>query len=106
MMLTCLAVIPIFTAVIFDRYLSSTFGNILALLLALIIINNGLLANISYFYMVKCYEKGDTIFSAKYSELNFRLLQKTDVPSLNAIPRSAGWAFGLRAMQRSCETVF
>lgn len=57
MMLTCLAIIPIFTAVIFDRYLSNTLGNILALLLALIIVNNGLLANISYFYMDMCYEK-------------------------------------------------
>lgn len=57
MMLTCLALIPIFTTVIFDKYLSNMFGNMLALLLAMIIVNNGLLANISYFYMDKCYEK-------------------------------------------------
>lgn len=57
MMLTCLAIIPIFTAVIFDRHLSSISGNALALLLALIVFNNGVLANISYRYMHDSYER-------------------------------------------------
>ena len=44
-------------AALYARWLRPWMGNIFAVVLALIILNNGVLANISYFYMHSSYER-------------------------------------------------
>ncbi len=50
-------VLYIFAAVLMEKYSSVKAKNITGLLLAAIIINNGLQANICYYYMNRCYEQ-------------------------------------------------
>lgn len=57
MMLVCYCLLPVFAAALFARWLRPWMGNIFAVVLALIILNNGVLANISYFYMHSSYER-------------------------------------------------
>ena len=57
MMLTCLSLLFIFTAIIYEKYSNINTSNIIGLLMALIIFNNVIIANISYFYMELCNQK-------------------------------------------------
>ena len=57
MMLQSLAIIYIFGAIIFDRWCKPYASNVVGLLLAIIIFNNSIIANIGYYYMDKCYEQ-------------------------------------------------
>lgn len=57
MMLTSLVILFIFTALIFERWAKQYLKNIVGALLLLIVINNALVANISYFYMNLSYER-------------------------------------------------
>lgn len=57
MMLQCLVILYIFCAIIFDRWCKTYASNVVGLLLAIIVFNNSIIANISYYYMDKCYEQ-------------------------------------------------
>ena len=57
MMLQSLSLLYIYGAILFDRWFKSRFSNIAGILLAIIIFNNIIIANISYYYMDKAYEQ-------------------------------------------------
>lgn len=57
MMLQSFTIIFILTAVVYERWANSYYKNIICILLILIVFNNALMANISYFYMNLCYER-------------------------------------------------
>ena len=57
MMLVSLAVVYIFCGVIFDQHMKEKVSTVLAVVLCVMIFNNGLIANISYYFMNKCYEQ-------------------------------------------------
>lgn len=57
MMLQSLSLLYIYGAILFDRWFKSKFSNIAAILLAIIIFNNTIVANIAYYYMGKTYEQ-------------------------------------------------
>lgn len=57
MMLTSLVSIFIYVAILFNRWFKEKTSSIVGLLLAVMIFNNGLMANISYFYMNQEYER-------------------------------------------------
>lgn len=57
MMLLSLALLFIFAAILFDRWAKAKRSNLTGMLLAVIILHNALLANISYFYMHQCNER-------------------------------------------------
>lgn len=57
MMLQGLSLLYIFCALLFERWASLRLKNVIGLLLAVIIANNALMANISYYYMNLCYER-------------------------------------------------
>lgn len=96
MMLTCLGLVPIFTAVIFDRYAPARIGKVLTVFLAVMMINNGLIANISYLYMEKCYERS----YATALEMTTRMHMMADDDEISRIAvvgagsRSAATALG------------
>nr|MBQ8244271.1 glucosyltransferase domain-containing protein [Oscillospiraceae bacterium] len=57
MMLMCFAVLYLFTLVLFERWAAHRWANLAALLLAVTAFNFSLMANISYHYLNKCYER-------------------------------------------------
>ncbi|WP_414698513.1 glucosyltransferase domain-containing protein [Peptacetobacter sp. AB845] len=57
MMLQCLTVLFILTAVLYEQWFKPILKNAVCLLLLVIVINNAIMANISYFYMNLCYEQ-------------------------------------------------
>ena len=57
MMLQCLTLLFVLVAVIYERWANQISKDAICLLLILIIFNNALMANISYFYMNLCYER-------------------------------------------------
>lgn len=57
MMLQCLTILFIFTAVLFETWAKPFIREMVGLLLAVVVLVNGLMANISYFYMDLCYER-------------------------------------------------
>lgn len=57
MMLQSLTLLFVLTAVIYERWAKPFSKNALCLFLLLIVFNNALMANISYFYMNQCYER-------------------------------------------------
>lgn len=57
MMLQSLTLPFVFTALIFERWSKKYLKNIAGAFLLLIVLNNALMANISYFYMDLCYER-------------------------------------------------
>lgn len=57
MMLQSLTLLFVLTAVIYERWAKPFSKNVLCLFLLLIVFNNALMANISYFYMNQCYER-------------------------------------------------
>lgn len=57
MMLQCLTLLFILTALIYEKWTGVTLKNLLCCLLIVIIFNQGLMANISYYYMNLCYER-------------------------------------------------
>lgn len=57
MMLQCFTLLFVLTALLFERWANSLVKNIVCLFLILIVCNNALMANISYFYMNLCYER-------------------------------------------------
>lgn len=57
MMLQSLVILYIFCAILFDRWCKTSVSDIVGLLLAIIIFNNSVVANIGYYYLDKCYEQ-------------------------------------------------
>lgn len=57
MMLQCLTLLFVLVAVLYERWADQITKDAVCLLLVLIIFNNALMANISYFYMNLCYER-------------------------------------------------
>lgn len=57
MMLQSLSLLYIYGAILFDHWFKSKFSNIAGILLAIIIFNNTIVANIGYYYMDKAYEQ-------------------------------------------------
>lgn len=57
MMLLSLAILYIFTGILFDRWVRPRWSNLVGLFLTVIIFHNALLANISYLYMHQCSER-------------------------------------------------
>ena len=57
MMLLCFVLLFILTAIVYDRWFKPKWSNLAGLLLTLIILHNGLLANISYYNMHLCNER-------------------------------------------------
>lgn len=57
MMLQSLTLLFVLTAVIYERWAKPATKNVVCLFLVLIVFNNALMANISYFYMNLCYER-------------------------------------------------
>lgn len=57
MMLQCLTLLFVLTAVLYERWAKTAAKNAVCLLLTLIVFNNALMANICYFYMNLCYER-------------------------------------------------
>ncbi len=57
MMLQSLTLLFVLTAVLYERWAKSMIKNVICLFLILIVFNNALMANISYFYMNMCYER-------------------------------------------------
>ncbi len=55
MMLVSIALVYIFSAVLYERYAQRNAKNLMALLLSVIIFNNSLVANISYYFMNRMY---------------------------------------------------
>lgn len=70
MMLQSLTVLFILTAVLYERWAKSITRDLAGLLLALIVLQNGLMANISYFYMELCYERTFAEAIALIEEIN------------------------------------
>ena len=57
MMLMCMAVLYIFALLLFEKWAAHRWANLAALLMAVIVFNFSLMANISYHYLNKCYEQ-------------------------------------------------
>lgn len=57
MMLQSLTLFFVLTALLYEKWAKSVGKNVICVFLTLIIINNALMANISYFYMNLCYER-------------------------------------------------
>ena len=57
MMLQCLNLLFILTAILFERWTSLRIKNIVCLFLVFIALHNALMANVAYFYMHRCYER-------------------------------------------------
>lgn len=57
MMLQCMTLLFVLTALLYERWAKPVAKNTICLFLILIVINNALMANISYFYMNLCYER-------------------------------------------------
>ena len=57
MMLESLTLLFVLTAVLYERWAAPTVKNAVCLFLLVIVFNNALMANISYFYMNLCYER-------------------------------------------------
>lgn len=57
MMLQSLTLLFVLTAVMYERWTKQVVKNAICLFLMLIVFNNALMANISYFYMNLCYER-------------------------------------------------
>ena len=57
MMLQSLSLFYVLCGLLFERWASLKWKNVLGILLAIIIANNSLMANISYYYMNLCYER-------------------------------------------------
>lgn len=57
MMLQSLTLLFVLCGVLYERWAHVAAKNALALLLAVIVFNNALMANISYYYMQRCYER-------------------------------------------------
>lgn len=57
MMLQSLTLLFVLTAVLYERWAKPVTKNVVCLFLMLIVFNNALMANISYFYMNLCYER-------------------------------------------------
>ncbi len=56
LMLQSLCVVYLFVVILYEKHLNMKLANAVAMLMAVIIFNNLLIANISYFYMQKTYE--------------------------------------------------
>lgn len=70
MMLQSLTVLFFLTAVLYERWAKSITRDLAGLLLAVIVLQNGLMANISYFYMELCYERTFAEAIALTEEIN------------------------------------
>ncbi len=70
MMLISICLVYILTAVIYEKYFSKTAKNLFALLLAVMIFNNGLMANISYYYMNRSYFSSYATATEMISEIH------------------------------------
>lgn len=57
MMLQSLTLLFVLTALLYERWARVTAKNVVCLFLILVVFNNALMANISYFYMNLCYER-------------------------------------------------
>jgi hypothetical protein len=57
MMLQSLSMLFVLTAVLYERWARPVLKNFIALLLIVIVFNNAVMANISYYYMNLCYER-------------------------------------------------
>lgn len=57
MMLHCLVLLFVFAALIYERWAKKYMKNIIGALMLIIVVNNALIANISYFYMNLSYER-------------------------------------------------
>ena len=57
MMLQCLTLLFVLTALFYERWGKTLAKNAICIFLIMIIMNNALMANISYFYMNLCYER-------------------------------------------------
>lgn len=57
MMLQSLTLLFVLTAILYEDWFGTKFKNIVCAFLIIIIFNNGLMANICYFYMNLCYER-------------------------------------------------
>lgn len=57
MMLTCFAFLYIVCAVLFDRWFTAPWCDAVGVLIATVVFNFALMANIAYFYLDQCYEK-------------------------------------------------
>lgn len=57
MMLTSLAMLFIMCAILYERWAKTGLKNAVCLLLMLIVFHNGIMANVSYYYMNLCYER-------------------------------------------------
>ena len=56
-MLGSTCILPIFTIILADRWFKPKYSDLVGLVAAVMILNNGLQANISYYYMDRCYER-------------------------------------------------
>ena len=57
MMLQSLTLLFVLTALLYEKWTKSVVKNVVCLFLIVIVFNNALMANISYFYMNQCYER-------------------------------------------------
>jgi hypothetical protein len=57
MMLHSICVFYIFALILFDRWVGAKVSTLFGLFMAVIVFNFAIMANISYFYLDKCYEK-------------------------------------------------
>lgn len=57
MMLQCVTLLFALTALFYERWSGTILKNVVALFLTLIVFNNAIMANISYYYMHLCYER-------------------------------------------------
>ena len=57
MMLQSLTLLFVLTAVLYERWAKPVLSNIVGTFLIIIVVNNALMANISYFYLNLCYER-------------------------------------------------
>ena len=56
-MLGSTCILPILAVILIDRCCKPKFSDLVGLIAAVMILNNGLQANISYYYMNRCYER-------------------------------------------------
>lgn len=57
MMLQSLTLLFVLTALLYDRWAGPVLQNIVCMFLIVVVLNNALMANISYFYLNLCYER-------------------------------------------------
>lgn len=86
-----LCVLYIFVAIMFDRWCKPKWSNLIAVLMIIIIFNNGITANMFYYYMNLCYER--TYASALEITSRIHTLDDGTVEKVAFIGRRDGFSY-------------